>query len=39
MKQFKIIKFVPTVTCGWCGKEIPIIATRPIKCPYCGMTI
>lgn len=31
--------FTITIVCGWCGKEISVVTTRPKKCPFCGMTL
>lgn len=40
MKIYKKIRFFTVnIVCSWCGKEIPVITTRPKKCPYCGMTL
>lgn len=39
IKFSKIRLFTVNITCGWCGKEIPVVTTRPKKCPYCGMTL
>lgn len=27
---------IPKIRCLWCGQEIPVLTTRPKKCPYCG---
>lgn len=39
IRILKIKFFTVNIRCGWCGKEIPVVTTRPNKCPYCGMTL
>jgi len=29
-------QFAIKIKCMWCGQEIPVLTTRPKKCPYCG---
>ena len=33
---YTIKTLVPQIKCLWCGNSIPVVTTRPTKCPYCG---